>query len=220
MKQIFEGIFSSKGKILTKNFTPGKKVYGEKLVKTGSVEYREWNPYRSKLCAAIKKGLKKLEIKKGLNVLYLGVAEGTTASHLSDVIEEKGLIFGVDLSQRTMKKFIELCEDRENLVPVLENAEKPEKYEKYLKNSEISLLYQDLSQRKQAQIFNKNAKKFLKKGKLGIIAIKAKSISSTENIEKIFEKQKEELKKEFDIIECIPLQPYEKSHLLCVMKKK
>ena len=52
----FEGVFKDGDKIYTVNSTPGKKVYGEKLVDSETVEYREWIPNRSKLAAYILKG--------------------------------------------------------------------------------------------------------------------------------------------------------------------
>ncbi len=216
----FEGVFYIGRKIATKNLIIGKKVYGEKLYKMDNGEYRDWVPFRSKLGAAIKKGLKYFPIKNGSNILYLGVAEGTTASHLSDIIEKNGLLLGVDLSKRTMPKFIQLCEERENMVPVLADANKPEEYEEYLEGIKLDLLFQDISQKNQAKIFNKNAQKFLKKGQIGIIAIKGKSVSSTDSLKKVFEKEKKELEKEFEIIQELSLHPFEKDHLLCVMVKK
>ena len=43
--------------IATKNLDPGRKVYDEDLIDVKGVEYRTWNPYRSKLAAAIKNNL-------------------------------------------------------------------------------------------------------------------------------------------------------------------
>ena len=37
-----------------------------------------WNPYRSKLAAAMINGLENMQIKAGSTVLYLGTATGTT----------------------------------------------------------------------------------------------------------------------------------------------
>ena len=66
MKQIFQGVFEANKKIFTKNLVPGKSVYGELLVKENSLEFREWVPWRSKLGAAIKNGLKQLPLKQKL----------------------------------------------------------------------------------------------------------------------------------------------------------
>jgi fibrillarin-like pre-rRNA processing protein len=48
--------------IATLNLIKGNNVYGEKLVKYNGDEYRIWDPFRSKLAGALKKGLKKLPI--------------------------------------------------------------------------------------------------------------------------------------------------------------
>ncbi|KAG2399338.1 hypothetical protein LR48_Vigan04g147500 [Vigna angularis] len=88
------GIFIAKGKedaLVTKNLVPGEAVYNEKRItvqnEDGSKdEYRIWNPFRSKLAAAILGGVDNIWIKPGARVLYLGAASGTTVSHVSDVV--------------------------------------------------------------------------------------------------------------------------------------
>ncbi|KAL7668069.1 hypothetical protein ACOME3_008787 [Neoechinorhynchus agilis] len=77
---------------------PGSSVYGEKLIVVESdptdetstdnikTEYRVWNPFRSKLAAAILSGVADIGIKPGSTVLYLGAASGTTVSHMSDIV--------------------------------------------------------------------------------------------------------------------------------------
>ena len=95
----FQGIFEKPGKrrvLYTKNFAPGKTVYTERLVKDGKVEYREWIPERSKLAAAILKGLNQVRLYEGNVVLYLGAASGTTVSHFSDIVGRNGFIFALD----------------------------------------------------------------------------------------------------------------------------
>ncbi|HLD58903.1 MAG TPA: fibrillarin-like rRNA/tRNA 2'-O-methyltransferase [archaeon] len=220
MKQIFQGVFEANKKIFTKNLVPGKSVYGELLVKENSLEFREWVPWRSKLGAAIKNGLKQLPLKEGNNVLYLGSSEGTTPSYVSDIIGENGLLFGVDVAEKVMRKFVSLCELRKNMLPVLADANRPENYEKELEGISIDLLYQDISQKNQAEIFNKNAELFLHRGKSGLIAIKAKSISQSLNPEKIFAQEKKELEKQFKILQQVNLAPFEKHHCMFLCEKK
>jgi len=220
MNQLFNGIFSQEGKLFTKNLVPGEKVYGERLLLQGSKEFREWVPWRSKLAAGIKNGLREVPLRKGATVLYLGSAEGTTPSHVSDIIGSKGLLFGVDVSERVMRKFIQLCEQRENMVPILGNANTPAAYKEYIEGHKIDLLFQDISQKNQAEIFNKNARAFLPKGRHGIIAIKAKSISQKESPEKIFEKEIKELEKEFNVKQVLLLKPFEKDHAMVLGEKK
>lgn len=220
LKEIFAGIYLLDGKIATINFVPGKDVYGERLVSQEGKEFRIWDPYRSKLAAAIKKNLKKVPLEKGSKVLYLGSAEGTTLSHISDIVGNEGIVFGVDVSERVMRKFLEICETRENIVPILADANQPEIYSEYLEGQKIDLLYQDVAQKNQAEIFNKNAAMYLKKGKFGMLAIKAKSISQSRNVREIFSKEIKELENEFKIIETIPLAPFEKDHVLVLGEKK
>ena len=50
------------------------------------MEYRVWNPFRSKLAAAILGGIDKIHMPPGSKVLYLGAASGTTVSHVSDIV--------------------------------------------------------------------------------------------------------------------------------------
>ena len=50
------------------------------------IEYRAWNPFRSKLAAAILGGIDNIHIKPGSKILYLGAASGTTVSHVSDLV--------------------------------------------------------------------------------------------------------------------------------------
>lgn len=45
-----------------------------------------WNPFRSKLAAAILGGIDKIHMVPGSKVLYLGAASGTTVSHVSDIV--------------------------------------------------------------------------------------------------------------------------------------
>ncbi|KAJ8427947.1 hypothetical protein Cgig2_023242 [Carnegiea gigantea] len=89
-----EGVFLAKGKedaLVTKNMVPGESVYNEKRIAVQQedgtkIEYRVWNPFRSKLAAAIIGGVDNIWIKPGAKVLYLGAASGTTVSHVSDIV--------------------------------------------------------------------------------------------------------------------------------------
>ncbi len=51
-----------------------------------------WNPFRSKLAAAILGGIEKIHIRPGSKVLYLGAASGTTVSHVADIVGPVSLI--------------------------------------------------------------------------------------------------------------------------------
>jgi Fibrillarin len=65
------------------------------------VEYRVWNPFRSKLAAAILAGVDNIHIRPGCKVLYLGAASGTSVSHVSDVVGPNGAVYAVEFSHRS-----------------------------------------------------------------------------------------------------------------------
>jgi fibrillarin-like pre-rRNA processing protein len=218
MKQVFDGIYSSGKSIFTKNLTPRKRVYGEKLVNENGIEYREWDAYRSKLGAAIKNGLTQNIFFNGKTALYLGSAEGTTVSHVSDILGESGAVFCVDISEIAMKKLASLAEERTNLYPIISDAQKTDNYKEYF-TEKVDSLFQDISQRNQADIFVRNSQ-FLKKGGIGALALKTKSISQSMKKEEILADENKILEKEFDILQIVNLEPYEKHHYLIVGRKK
>eukprot|EP00803_Ostreobium_quekettii_P001719 evm.model.scf_441EXC.12 EVM.evm.TU.scf_441EXC.12 scf_441EXC:55177-57216(+) len=107
-----EGIYIARGKedsLVTKNMVPGESVYNEKRISVEvgegenkeKVEYRVWNPFRSKLAAAILAGLDHIYMKPGCKLLYLGAASGTTVSHCSDLVGPEGNVYAVEFSHRS-----------------------------------------------------------------------------------------------------------------------
>jgi len=215
----FEGIFLVNNKLATENLTPGHRVYGEELVKIKDTEYRIWNFWRSKPAAAIKKGLKTFPLKKGMKILYLGVASGTTSSHFSDIIGEKGIIYGVEISERVLRELVPHAERRGNIIPILADARMPEKYENSVLEK-VDCLYADVASPDQIQLLIRNAQKFLKPKSWSIIAIKSQSIDVTKPPRQVYKESLKELEKHFEIIDKIELDPYEKAHLFVVMIMK
>ena len=128
ISEIFPGIFRIDGKLATKNFAPGTKVYGEKLVRVKNVEYRMWDLFRSKLAGAIVKGLSEVPIKPGSLVLYLGASNGTTPSHVSDIVGEEGAVFANEFAQRSMRDLMDVCAKRPNMMPIFGDARMPEEW--------------------------------------------------------------------------------------------
>ncbi|MFH1056290.1 MAG: fibrillarin-like rRNA/tRNA 2'-O-methyltransferase [Candidatus Micrarchaeota archaeon] len=216
MKEIFKGVFVEGRNFYTRNLVKGFKVHGETLVHDKGVEYREWNPGQSKLCAAIAKGLKEMPVSSGSIVLYLGAAHGATPSFVSDIIGKNGSVYCVEFSPIAMRDLIRVCEQRENMIPILADARKPEEYEEAGK---ADLVFEDVADPQQAEILVQNAL-FLEKGGIAMIAIKARAVKSTEEPEKIYSSIKKVLSGTFEIVQEIDLNPFEKDHLFLVLKKK
>ena len=217
VEEKFPGVFVFSGRIATKSLAPGTKVYGERIISEAGNEYRSWDPYRSKLCAAILKGLKEMPIKPGSRVLYLGAASGTTASHVSDVVGKKGIAYCVEFAPRTMRDLINVCSVRENMVPIMADARKPEEYANYI-NKKVDIIYEDVADPEQARIMLANAKAFLKKGGFGMIAIKSQSIDVSKRPEETYRHVLEELESAFDVVQKMGLNPFDKDHLFVLLK--
>jgi len=202
----------------TKNLVPGASVYGETLVHTKGVEYREWDPTRSKVAAAIHKKISQLGIYPGSTVLYLGASTGTTVSHISDLVGEEGFVFALDFAPVTTKGLVLLSETRPNIAPVLGNAMLPETYANQV--SQVDAIIQDIAQRAQPETFIKNVEKFLKPGGFGFLSIKARSIDVTKHPKDIFLKVRKYLEKHIIIVDYRELSPLEKDHCVFICKKK
>jgi fibrillarin-like pre-rRNA processing protein len=226
MHQLFDGIYSNGKGIFTKNLIKGKRVYGEKLLtdkENPKIEYREWDAHRSKYCAALKNGLTKNIFFSGANVLYLGSAEGTTVSNVSDIVGEEGSVICVDISEIAMIKLNKLAEERANILPIVSDAQQTQNYSETIseitKGKGVDALFQDISQRNQAEIFVRNAQ-FLKRNALGALTLKTKSISQGKNKKQILAEEKKILEREFEVLQVVDLEPYEKEHYLILCKKK
>jgi len=211
IEEKFPGVYLVNGRLATKNLVPGYRVYGEKLVIEGGEEYRMWDLHRSKLAAAIHKGLKEMHITPGSSVLYLGASTGTTASHVSDIVGKEGIVYCVEFAQRSMRDLLTVCERHENMMPVMGDARQPEQYAEGI--GEVDSVYQDVAQPDQDDIFIKNSKLFLKKGGWGMIAIKSQSIDVTRRPEKIFDEFVKKVGSEIDVHDQIDLTPYDLEHL-------
>jgi fibrillarin-like pre-rRNA processing protein len=217
--EVYEDKTSKKRRIFTKSINPGKKVYDEIIIKKGTTEYREWNPKKSKLAASILKGAKNIFIRKNDIVLYLGASTGTTVSHVSDIVGEEGMVFAIDFAQRVVRELVFLSMERKNIAPLLENAFHPENYkDKIISN--VDIVFQDIAQKNQVEIFIKNVNMFLKKDGYAILAIKSRSIDVSKKPKEIFKKVREELEKQIIIVDSRILDPFEKDHMIFFCKKK
>ncbi len=216
--EIYESMEKGKRCLFTINLTPGKNAYGEKLVKQNGIECREWDAYKSKLAALILKGTHNIGIRKNDFVLYLGAASGTTASHISDIVGKDGFIFAVDIAPRVMRDLVFLCKLRTNIAPIMADANKVDAIKERV--SLVDILYQDVAQKNQIEIFLKNVNVFLKDDGYALFAVKARSIDVTKNPKKIFKEVRETIEKNFVIVDYRELEPFQKDHCMFICKKK
>ncbi|EMP27696.1 Dual specificity tyrosine-phosphorylation-regulated kinase 1B [Chelonia mydas] len=216
------GVFICRGKedaLVTKNLVPGESVYGEKRISVEDgelkVEYRAWNPFRSKLAAAILGGIDQIHIKPGAKVLYLGAASGTTVSHVSDIVGPEGLVYAVEFSHRSGRDLINVAKKRTNIIPVIEDARHPHKYRMLI--GMVDVIFADVAQPDQSRIVALNAHNFLKNGGHFVISIKANCIDSTAAPEAVFASEVKKMQQEnMKPQEQLTLEPYERDHAVVV----
>lgn len=199
----------------TENLLPGQTVYDEKL--SGNGELRQWSIKKSKIAAALAKGLPKIPVEKGDVILYLGASTGTTVSHLSDIVGQKGMIFAVEYSFYMLRRLVFLAEKRKNIAPILADAHHPEQYQATI--CEVDFLFQDISQKNQVEIFLKNFK-FLKQSGKAMLALKAKSIDVVADPRQVYARVQQQLEKEVKILWQRNLDPFEKDHCVFLVEKR
>jgi fibrillarin-like pre-rRNA processing protein len=190
-------------------------VYGERLVRQGSEEYREWNPRRSKLAAFLKKGAAVFPFGSDTDVLYLGAAQGTTVSHLADVCRD-GTIYAVEISRRAFQKLLDVSERRPNVMPILADAQAPENYERLV--GRVGALYQDVAQRDQVGIFLRNLT-FVRPGGFGLLCVKARSVDVAANPKAVYAEARRALAKAVTVVQVVELGPYERDHAAILIEK-
>lgn len=215
MDSHFPGVYNLNGSFATINAVPGVRVYTEKLIRKDGKEYRIWDPFRSKLCGAMKKGIKIFPFANGSKILYLGASTGTTISHISDIVGRDGEIYAVEIAVQCMKSLLKLCERRENIIPIHGDAKQPQEYEEV---GEVDAIYQDVAQPDQDDILIKNAEMFLKKGGIAMICIKSQSIDVTKKPQEIFDMVNAKLETKFEILEKVKLEPFDKDHMFVVLR--
>lgn len=220
LSEIFPNVFKARQGSLeylaTRNLTPGRTYYGEPTFTVEGVEYRSWNPTRSKLAAAIMKGVSEMPIGPGSRVLYLGAASGTTVSHVSDVVGTGGHVWALDFSPRALRDLLDkVSRYRDNVSPILGDARRPEEYSALVPR--VDVVFADVAQPDQAGIAAKNAGWFLKRGGSVMLSIKSRSIDVVEKPQEVYRAQVKILEDSgLKVSQLIDLEPYEKDHAMAL----
>jgi fibrillarin-like pre-rRNA processing protein len=218
IKEIFPSIYKLKTNnqeiLVTKNLTPGITYYGEPVFEIDDIEYRSWNPTRSKIAAVILKNIKHMPILPGCFILYLGAASGTTVSHVSDIVGLEGHVWGLDFAPRSVRDLLDkVTRHRRNVSPILGDARKPSSYSPYVPL--VDVIFADVAQPDQADIIAKNGSYFLKEGGWIMLTVKSRSVDVSEKPENVYEAQIRVLENAgYQIHEVIILDPFEKDHAM------
>jgi len=215
---VFVKVIKGRKMLFTKNLVQGTYLQRDKLMIENGVEYRYWDAMRSKLAAAIVKGLNPRGLTTAISVLYLGASSGTTISYLSDILEAEGMIFALDHAPKPIRSLLFLAEQRPNIAPILADAGKPESY--YAQVLPADMLYQDIAQRNQIEIFLKNCRIYLKPKGFAYLCIKSRSIDVAANPQKIYNDAIKTINQELNVLDVLHLDPFQKDHAMIVCQRK
>ena len=210
------GLYRRGPSLYTRNLRPGEKVYGEDLVSEEGIEYRRFDPWRSKLAAFATQGGDHWPYERVRSVLYLGGGHGTTASHLSDILP-RATIHVVEKSPRAFGSLLALAEKRTNLFPVLADVQLPERYRADC--GEVDHLYMDVSQRGQVEIFLENLRASLKPHGTGFLMLKTRSVTQTESPRAVLRDSTRHLEDEdVEVLETVDLAPFSRGHFALLLR--
>ncbi|MFW6141610.1 MAG: fibrillarin-like rRNA/tRNA 2'-O-methyltransferase [Candidatus Saliniplasma sp.] len=211
---VSDGVYHIDGRYYTMNLVPGQSVYGEDLVSKKGFEYRNWDPNRSKLGAfLVKEGA--IPLCPEDEILYLGAGDGTTVSHLSDILTD-GRIFAVEKARNPYRNLLKLSKKRKNIFPIMADANNPKTYLDIV--GDVDFVYQDIAQRNQLEIFQKNLDVF-GSYRYGMIAIKSRSIDVSKPSKEVIHELINKVEKEgYEIITTVDISRWQKDHSILMLK--
>ncbi|XP_045787116.1 rRNA 2'-O-methyltransferase fibrillarin 1-like [Trifolium pratense] len=126
------------------------------------MEYRKWDPFKSRFAAAILSGAQDISIKLGSRVLVLNSRDdalsGMTISHISDIVGPQGMVYVVEEASRSL---LTMASKRFNIVPIV-YGEIPRKYRMLI--NVVDVLFAALDSPKEVREAFLNAAYFLKTG--------------------------------------------------------
>lgn len=195
-------------------------VYGEVTRRDGrGVLWRRWDPYRSKLAAALRCGGLTgpfEELLGGAPVLYLGAASGTTVSHVAD-LASPGSVFAVEVAPRSFEDLLVNLKPWANVFPILGDAREPERYAGLVGRAACAIV--DVAASDQVALLEANCRALLGRGALALLFVKARSIDSAKEPERVFEGARRALaSKGFELVEDRALEPFDRDHRALLLR--
>jgi fibrillarin-like rRNA methylase len=222
-RKIVWGVRREGRNLWTRNAVKGISVRGERRKRDGRIEWRRWDPTRSKVAAAILRTREEpssLLPTPGSTCLYLGASSGGTVSHIHDFVcgaenHHGGQLVAVEISPRMVRDLVKLSDRRPGLVPVLGDARKPEQIAAFIRGK-ANWIHQDLSIADQAETFVKMATSFLAPGGIGLLSLKAASERASEGDDNSRFQKAEQILRDSDLVfqERMDLKGLEEQHVV------
>ena len=121
--RIFQIQIGNEEQLATKNIVKGTKTRKEKIVIVNNEEFLEWNPYKSKLAAAIRSGLQILPIIKNSKVVCINLPEESTILHISNIVGSGGSVFIIDVNKNKKSFLNKLVNTHKNIIPIYDTVD-------------------------------------------------------------------------------------------------
>ena len=213
---VFRVRWEGHDRLATANLAPGHRAYKEKTLVAGGTEYRVWDPFRSKLAAALLNGLDELPLEGRSSVLYLGASTGTTVSHVSDIVGGGGVVFAVEHASRVARDLLDrVASRRRNVVPVIQDARNPSAY--FSVYGKVDVVYADIAQPDQTEIAMSNCRAYLRGGGTLLLVIKTRSIDVVRRPDKVIEGELAKMRGGFEVAQLVGLEPYDRDHAMAAI---
>ena len=121
--RIFQIQIGNEEQLATKNMVKGTKTRKEKIVIVNNEEFLEWNPYKSKLAAAIRNGLQILPIIKNSKVVCINLPEESTILHISNIVGSGGSVFVIGVNKNKKSFLNKLVNTQKNIIPIYDTVD-------------------------------------------------------------------------------------------------
>ncbi len=171
---------------------------------------------RSKLVAYIVQSGSADFLPSGGEILYLGAGNGYSVSFLSETLNSSANIYAVEISRSAMKDVVKLASCRPNIHAIFHDANRPENYMGPLPR--VDWIFQDVSQRNQADIFVKNCR-YLKTGCQGVLSLKLESLTRTKRAKEHEDDARAIIESIGRVIDVCDISRFEKKHLMLRFEK-
>jgi fibrillarin-like pre-rRNA processing protein len=214
------GVFTDGRDLFTKSLLGTEMANASRLVEgeDGAI-YRPFPPATTKMAAMVKHDIAQWPFGTDSRVLYLGAGAGTTVSFMSDVCPE-GQIFAVEFAPEPFRSLVGISRLRTNVVPIMADARRPSEYIHQV-GPPVDVIYQDVAQRDQWEIAQRNARELLSPGGSIVLVVKAMSIDVSRRAHEVFGQVRSGIiKAGYTITAFVELDPYHRDHGVFVASRR
>ena len=204
-------------KLATLSNVSTNQDYKENLVEMNGKQHSIWNPYMSKLAAAIINGMEIFPILKKTKILYLDPTSEKTIKHISDIVGINGKIFVVRNIMKNSKNFLEqIAKNRSNIFTIIPDKTNPARFTGMTET--VDVIYIDIAEHNQTEIAIQNCKNHLRIGGFLMLIVPTKNIDFANNPSKKNQEERKKLQTSFDIIQEINLMDFFKEYSMVIAK--